>query len=447
MRATLLLIVAVQCWSATSELISAADRPNILWISIEDSSQDLGCYGDKYAVSPNIDKLASQGCRYTNCFTHAGVCAPSRSGIITGMYPCSIGTHFMRCKGVPPAHVKCFTEHLRAAGYYCTNNNKTDYNAPIDLAATWDANSRTAHWRDRPEGAPFLAIFNTDLTHESRIFNAALGEVTPDQVRVPPYLPDDPAILYDRAAYYELIRRMDEFVGARVRELEEAGLAEDTIVIYYSDNGGVLPRSKRYCYEDGLHTAMIVRIPEKWRHLAPSGPGTVVEDPVSFIDLPPTILSLAGVPVPEYMHGTPFLGPDRKARQYAFGGRNRMDERYDLVRTVTDGRFRYIRNYAPHRPWGQHVAYAWQQKGYRAWEQAHIDGRLDATQDRFWREKPTEELYDLDADPDELTNLAYDAKFKATAERLRRALSAELKRTGCGFADRLPRVADSPGTE
>jgi hypothetical protein len=361
----------------------------------------------------------------------------------------------MRALGRMPSFLRGFPEYLRAAGYYCVNGNKTDYNAPIDLASTWDASGASAHWRNRPAGAPFFAVFNTDRTHESKIFDAPLGAVTPEQVRVPAYLPDDPAIRHDRAAYYELMRRMDEVIASRLAELDAAGLAEDTIVFYYSDNGGVLPRSKRYCYEDGLRTALVVRVPPRWRHLAPGGPGTVVGSPVSLIDLPPTILTLAGVAVPEHLHGMPFLGPGAipgrdpatgpatgpgtatgsgpgvaarpgvgpgGCRVYAFGGRNRMDERYDFVRTVTDGRFRYLRNYAPHRIWGQHVAYAWQQKGYQAWERAHLEGRLDEVRDRFWRTKPAEELYDLDADPDEVTNLADDPRYGDVRRRLHRAL-------------------------
>jgi arylsulfatase A-like enzyme len=410
-----------------------ATRPNILCFVSEDNNPFIGAYGDPLAQTPHLDRLAAEGIRYERAYSTSPVCAPSRFALITGMYAESCGpAQHMRALGRRPAFARGFPEYLRAAGYYCTNGNKTDYNTLVDLAATWDASGAAAHWRDRPAGAPFFTIFNNDRTHESRIFDAPLGTVTPEQVRVPAYLPDDPAIRYDRAAYYELMRRMDEALGNRLAELEAAGLAEDTIVIHYSDNGGVLPRSKRYCYEDGLRTSLIVRIPEKWRHLAPGGPGTVVSEPVSFIDLPPTILMLAGVPVPEHMHGSPFLGagaagasaagrPPGGAR-YAFGGRNRMDERYDFVRTVTDGRYRYIRNYTPHRPWGQHVAYAWQQKGYQVWEREHLAGRLTEVQDRFWRTKPVEELYDLRADPDQITNLAADPAHQGDVLRLRLAL-------------------------
>jgi arylsulfatase A-like enzyme len=410
--------------AAAAGAVETGARPNVLWLVSEDNNPFIGAYGDSLAATPHLDRLAADGILYRNAYSTSPVCAPSRFALITGAYAETCGpAHNMRASGKIPSTLRGFPEYLRAAGYYCTNNAKTDYNAPINTGRTWNVSGDTAHWRNRPAGAPFFAVFNTDRTHESKIFGASPGDVTASQVRVPAYLPNDPAIRRDRAAYYDLMHKMDGIIGDRLAELEDAGLADDTIVFYYSDNGGVLPRSKRFCYEDGLRTALIVRVPPKWRHLAGPGPGSTVSAPVSLIDLPPTVLALAGVSAPAHLQGTAFLGAGNSAnRQYAFGGRARMDERYDLVRTVTDGRYRYIRNYAPHRPGGQHVAYAWQEKSYQAWEQAHLDGKLPEVQDRFWREKPAEELYDLRADPDQVNNLVAGGQHADIVRRLRTAL-------------------------
>ncbi|MGP4023068.1 sulfatase-like hydrolase/transferase [Actinomadura sp. 3N407] len=400
-------------------------RPNILWLVSEDNSPFIGAYGDRVARTPTIDRLAREGVRYENAFSTAPVCAPSRFAIVTGMYAESCGpAQNMRASGNIPAFLRGFPEYLRKAGYYCTNNAKTDYNAPIDESRTWDASNILAHWRGRPNGAPFFAVFNFETTHEFGLFLAPPGKTQPQDVRVPPYLPDTARIRADRARYHDQMERMDRQLAARLAELEADGLAEDTIVLHYSDNGGVLPRSKRYCFDSGLRTALIVRYPRKWAHLAPAGPGSVITAPVSSIDLAPTVLSLAGIEVPKYMQGASLTAGDRPP--YAFGMRNRMDERYDMVRTVRDERFRYIRNYSPHRIYGQHQAFAWFQKGYQDWEQAHIDGTLNDIQDRFWREKPAEELYDLHTDPDEIQNLTENPHHRDRLDRMRRALDEHI---------------------
>ncbi|TDC92509.1 sulfatase-like hydrolase/transferase [Actinomadura sp. 7K507] len=395
--------------------------PNILWLVSEDNNPFIGAYGDPLARTPALDRLAREGVRYDNSFSSAPVCAPSRFAILTGVPPESCGpAEHMRAEGKIPSFLRGFPEYLREAGYFCTNNSKTDYNAPFDPAQVWDQSGIFAHWRWRPKGRPFFSVFNYMTTHENALFYAGPGKTRPEDVRVPAYLPDTPHIRTDRARYYDLMARMDTEVAARLAELERDGLAEDTIVFYYSDNGGVLPRSKRYCYDSGLRTALIVRFPRRWAHLAPAAPGSVIDSPVTSLDLAPTVLSLAGLKVPDHMSGAPLTGRRRPAP--AFGVRNRMDERYDMVRTVRDERYRYIRNYSPHRPYGQHLAYAWQQKGYQDWEKAHVDGTLTEIQDRFWRTKPAEELYDLRSDPDEVHDLTGDPGHRAVLERLRTAL-------------------------
>ncbi len=413
---------------------SRASGPNILWIVSEDNFPYIGAYGDPVARTPVIDRLARDGILYENCFSQAPVCAPSRFTLISGMYATSCGpASHMRASGKTPDALRGFPAYLREAGYYCSNNAKTDYNAAIELKDAWDESSRSAHWRQRPAGHPFFAVFNYEVTHESQVFPEAqaryapLAQPTdPRAVRLPAYVPDAPETRRDRANYYDQMARLDALIGQRLGELDADGLAEDTIVFYYSDNGGVLPRSKRFTYDSGLHVALIVRFPPKWQHLAPAAKGSRVTAPVSFVDFAPTVLSLAGVKPPSYFQGKPFAGPGAGSGEYAFSFRDRMDERYDMSRTVRDRRFRYIRNYKPHLVWGQHVEYMWQQAGVAVWEKLYRAGKLNATQRRFWEEKPEEELYDLHADPDEVRNLAADPAHRDRVARMRQALESHM---------------------
>lgn len=402
--------------------------PNILWIVSEDNCPFIGAYGDGLAHTPVIDRLAAEGILFRNVYSNAPVCAPSRFGILTGVYPESCGpAHHMRATAHLPEFIRTYPELMREAGYYCTNNVKTDYNCDVDPKAIWSAQGAKAHWRDRPSGAPFMSVFNLMTTHESRLFKPLDGRVQPDDIKVPAHLPDLPEIRQDFATYYNLIERMDAEVGARLDELEADGLAEDTIVFYYSDNGGSLPRSKRYCYDEGLRCAMVIRVPPKFAHLSLHKPASVVDSPVSFIDLAPTVLSLTGRPAPATMQGQAVLGRFESAPQsYAFGMRNRMDERYDFVRTVTDGRYRYIRNYAPHRPSGQHQAFAWLAQGYQAYERAFLAGVCDSRQEQFFKPRRAEEFYDLRHDPDQVDNLAEHPDQQNRLAAMRRALDAHM---------------------
>ncbi|RVU05840.1 sulfatase [Novosphingobium umbonatum] len=406
---------------------SSGKRPNILWIVSEDNNAYIGAYGDKLAHTPTIDGLARKGVLFRHVYSNAPVCAPSRFGILTGVYPesCAPANH-MRANAHWPEAFKTYPQLLREAGYFCSNNTKTDYNCDVKPEAIWDVQGPQGHWRKRPANQPFMAVFNYETTHESRLFKPTAGRVTPDMITLPPFLPDTPGIRQDYASYYNMMEKMDGQLAERLAELEADGLAEDTIIFHYSDNGGILPRSKRYCYEEGLACEMVVYAPPKWRHLLPVAPGHELTSPVSFIDLAPTVLSLAGVAQPAQMVGKPFLGPRASAKTYAFSMRNRMDERYDFQRTVTDGRWRYIRNYMPHRPWGQHQAFEWLAKGYQDWESAHRAGTLNADQDRFFQPKPFEELYDLRQDPHELRNLAKDASAKPQLARLSKALDEHM---------------------
>ena len=428
-------------------------RPNILWVSCEDTSPDLGCYGDKYAVTPNIDKLAAQGVRYENCFTHAGVCAPSRSGLITGMYPTSIGTHQMRCSGVPPANVKCFPEYLRAEGYYCTNNSKTDYQFDPPFTA-WDESSGKAHWRNRAAGQPFFAVFNFTISHESqvrnhskemldRIENLGPAKHDPAKAKLPPYYPDTPIVRRDMAQYYDVVTLMDQQVGDVLKQLEDDGLAEDTIIWFWGDHGRGLPRHKRWIYDSGIRAPLIVKVPEKWRKLAmpknpdgPTGqalkPGTANDDLVAFIDFAPTVLSLAGVEIPGHIQGRAFLGAQKaEPREYIFAARDRMDEAYDLIRAVRDKRYKYIRNYMWHITRSQDINYMNEMPTMQEMRRLNAEGKLKGPQLQYFEPtKSVEELYDTKNDPHEVNNLAGKSKHKKVLERMREVHAKWARETG-----------------
>lgn len=413
-------------------------RPNILWIVSEDNNPYLGCYGNKLVHTPTLDRLASEGILYENCFSAAPVCAPTRFSIITGVYAssCSPANH-MRAQGKIPPSFRGFPAYLRQAGYYTTNNAKTDYNAPIKMNDAWDASGRQAHWRNRPAGKPFFAIFNHEVTHESRVFPKSMANlkpvaqpVDPAKVDLPAYHPDTPEFRRDRANYYDHMSRLDDQVAKLLKQLEDDGLAENTIIFYYGDNGGVLGRSKRFCFDSGLHVPLIVRFPKKWQHLAPAAPGSRIQAPACLVDMGPSVLSLANVPIPQHMEGQALLGSAKAPdRQYAFSFRNRMDERYDFVRTARDSRYRYIRNYMPHLIYGQNVQYMFQQKSVQVWEQLYKQGKLTGPQKFFWEEKPAEELYDLATDPSEVKNLVESPEHQEILKRMRAALDQHMLRT------------------
>ena len=413
-----------------------AQRPNILWISCEDISPDLGCYGDTYATSPNIDTLAAEGARYTRCFSVSGVCAPSRSAIVTGMYPTTIGTMHMRSRAVPPPEVKCFPEYLRAAGYYCTNNSKTDYQFEPPYTA-WDESSREAHWRKRAKDQPFFAVFNLTVSHESSIRmpdrrrerggDRVPPEMRhdPDKAELPPYYPDTPVVRKDWATYHDNITAMDMQVAGILRQLEDDGLADDTIVFFWGDHGRGLPRAKRWIYDSGIHVPLVIRWPGVLE------PGSTVDDLVSFIDFGPTALSLAGVAVPSQMQGRPFLGGQKAtAHEYVYAARDRMDEAYDLIRAVRDKRYKYLRNYMPEVTYAQHINYMDEMPTMKEWRRLHAEGKLEGPREIFFSEtKPVEELYDTESDPHEVNNLAGSPEHRDVLARLRAEHERWRKRT------------------
>ena len=401
--------------------------PNVIWITSEDNSPMLGCYGDAFATTPNLDQLAAKGFRYTHAYANAPVCAPSRNTILTGVYACSGGNQNMRSSYPASSTIQFYPTLLRKLGYYCTNNSKEDYNIKTDKTeGIWDASSKAAHYKNRRAGQPFFAVFNNLITHESSLHKSIPANElrhNPDKVTLPPYHPNTPEMRHDWAQYYDKVEDMDKWVGTLLKELEQSGEADNTIVFYYSDHGGVLGRSKRFVYETGTRVPFIIRIPEKYKNLYPAAqPGAPVNRLISFVDLVPTLLSIAGAPIPAWLQGNAFLGMQKTADpMYAYMFRDRMDERFDLVRAVRDQKYRYIRNYMPYRIAGQHINYLWMAPSMASWHKAYLAGDCNTLQSAFFKPKPTEELYDTENDPWEVNNLATNPAYKIVLQRMRKA--------------------------
>ena len=445
---SLLLIAPVASFTQAADDKPTAKQPNVLWLTNEDISADLGCYGVKYANTPTLDALAAEGVRYTDCFATSGVCAPARSCLIMGVYPSSIGSQHMRSSGDRPSWMHQYPTYLRQAGYYTTNASKTDYNMAVEKGA-WDDSSNKAHYRNRAKGQPFFAIFNYTGTHESKMFGRHKTVHNPADAPLPPYHPDHELVREDWARYHDTITDYDSYVAKMLEALEKEGLADDTIVFYYSDHGAGLSRGKRWLYDSGMHVPLIIRFGKNFKHLEPSAPGTVSDRLVSFVDFAPTLLSLCGVKVPEHMQGQAFLGEQNTTpREYVYGLRGRIDERYDMVRAVRDHRFKYIRNFMPAKPYNLHVGYMYRMETMQVWQQMHNEGKLNPVQEIFFSERrPAEELYDTDADPWEVVNLAEAPEHQATLKKMRAELYSWMKETRDVGLLPEPELKDRPARE
>ena len=420
-------------------------KPNIIWIVAEDMSPFISSFGDSTIITPNLDKLASSGVCYDNFYSPHPVCAPARASIITGMYANSIGASHMRTgpwyagqatkerieknnkylpegiityEAVPSPEIKMFTEYLRSSGYYCTNNKKEDYQF-VKTPTAWDDNSNKAHWRNRPAGAPFFSVFNLEVTHESRIWSKKNDSLWVDKdlvVPVPPYLPNTETAIKDIRRMYSNISEMDAQVGEIIQQIEEDGLMDSTIIMWYTDHGGPLPRQKRLLYESGIKVPMIIRFPnEQFK-------GQRDERMISFIDLAPTVLSLANLSLPDYMDGTAFLGKYIRSNEvkYIFGAADRFDEFTDRIRFVKDKQFKYIKNFMPEKPLYSDLAYRKQMPIMQELLRLQKEGQLTKYQALWFRDKkPSEELYDLYIDPFELNNLAENPDYKEKLFELR----------------------------
>ncbi|MCD6346638.1 MAG: sulfatase-like hydrolase/transferase [Bacteroidales bacterium] len=427
----LIFLLAISCNRSQHPEI----YPNILWITCEDISPFLGCYGDTLATTPNLDLLASEGVRYDNFFANAPVCAPARFTILTGVHASSAGTMNMRSKYKIPDELETYPELLKKAGYYCTNNSKTDYNFDGKWDV-WDESSKKAHYRNRAPGQPFFAVFNLTSTHESKVHKYNADELIhdPDMMNLPDYLPDTKDIRNDMAKLYDNITTMDRQAGKIIAELDESGLKDSTIVFFYSDHGGVYPRSKRYIHRSGTWVPLIVRVPDLFSEQMPPDLRTSssrvsgsTDRLVSFVDLAPTLLSLAGLEALEQMEGRAFMGEYIKDPQgEIFLFRNRMDERIDFIRAITDGHYRYQRNFMPHRPYAQHLEYLWRAASVRSWESEYKNGRCNEIQGAYWEPKANEELYDMTLDPWEVNNLFNNPDYAGVLKTMQNHLSERM---------------------
>jgi len=431
---------------------SVSTQPNVLWISMEDTSPRFGCYGDEVARTPNIDALAESGRRYPNAFATAPVCAPSRSAAVTGCYQNSLGTHHMRTThtnddapglatpydAVPPHYVRTVSEFFRQAGYYCTNNVKTDYQFGEPFTA-WDEHHDEAGWWGRDDDQPFFAAFNNTVTHESGMWPPAeraelAGEAIealptggslstdPDAVSVPPYLADTEATRNAIARQYENIHAADAWIGDLLDRLDADGLAENTIVVLWSDHGEGLPRAKRWPYDSGINVPLLVRWPGE------VDGGTVSDELVSMVDLAPTLLAACGLDVPRHMEGQPFLGEDATEREYVYAARDRYDESHDMIRVVRGQRYKYVRNYYPGQPYRQWIPFRNRHPAMVDLLRRDAADELDGAESWVAARRPAEELYDLGTDPHETENLIDDPDHADARDRLRTALDEWLDR-------------------
>jgi arylsulfatase A-like enzyme len=449
-----LLLMPMRVAASSSPDTQQKQQPvNILWLSVEDMSPWIGPYGDTTVPTPNLDKLAAEGVTYDNAFATSPVCAPARSSIITGMFATRIGTMQMRngnpsraavkknpeaykdipgYEGLPPAFVRCFPEQLRAAGYYCTNNSKKDYQFK-EPVTVWDESSRKAHWNNRADGQPFFAVFNHTGTHESKAFPNAKRTpevVKPKDVPIPPIYPDTPAVRDAMARTYNNIAAMDQWVGQKIKELEDAGQLENTVVIFWSDHGVGLPRGKRSCFDTGLRVPLIVRYPDK------KDAGTRSDRVVSFVDLGPSVLSLAGIKPDERLDGTPFLGQYATKRNdyrdgYAYAHADRFDAEREQTRSVSDGRYRYTRNYMTDVPYLLPVAYREQIPMTHDLYKLRETGSDNPAHWQFvTKQRPAEAFYDSQSDPWETKNLIDAPEHQARIATMRKKLDAWIKDTG-----------------
>ena len=428
----LILSLVIICWFI--ELSYSAEptkRPNFVFIVSEDNSiHYLRLYGNKLGITPNIERLADNGLTFNHAFSGAPVCSVARSTLATAMHAPRVGFQYHRKSALAslPPGVKPWSQVLRENGYYTTNNAKTDYNFNVNRKEVWDMSSNKATWRNRPNKAmPFFHMQSFADSHESRLHfplkqMETPTKTSPDDVMLQPYFPDTPIMRYTKARYYDRIRVIDSQVGKIVNQLKEDGILEDTFVFYFGDHGGVMPRSKGYAYESGLHVPLVVRIPENFKKLIDHKRGTRTNGFVSFIDFGPTVLNLASISVHKELDGQAFFGKgvsaaDLANRDEVFGHADRFDEKFDMVRTYRKGKWKYIRNYQSYYADGLQNNYRYRQLAYDNWRNLYRAERLNPVQRQFFERRSVEQLFNLEKDPHEVTNLAADpAQSKRLAE-------------------------------
>ena len=466
----LVFILLLYFWSISCgprSLNSKGESPNIIWLVAEDLGPFIPAFGDSTIDTPNLDRLSREGVRYTNVYSVSGVCSPSRAALATGMYPTSIGAHNMRTlfqqpaakqKGiinyevVPPPEVKMVSQIMRENDYYCTNNRKEDYQFFKSVLA-WDESSIFAHWRNRPKNSNFFSVFNFGVTHESNIWNPWFRQFDLDpfpphrslkggwwkqfdglkkplyvdqgiNIKIPPYLPETDIVLEDMKRMYSNIVEMDDKVGLILSQLEEDGLLEKTIIVWYTDHGGPLPRQKRLLYDSGINVPLIIRYPDKDRA------GEVDQRMISFVDFAPTLLSMAKIkPSPNYQ-GHAFEGEYKAShsRKYIHAAADRFDEHYDMIRAVRDKKFKYLRNFNTEKPYYLPLEYRERMGSMKELLRLRDSGQLNEIQMQWFRSsKPNEELFDVSNDPHELRNIADNSAYKDKLIELRNECSRWMK--------------------
>ncbi|TWT88054.1 sulfatase family protein [Neorhodopirellula pilleata] len=439
---TLVVIAAVSVFHSAGVAADDPVRPNIVWIMSEDNSKHYLEHFDPNGVAtPAIESMAAHGITFDRAFSNAPVCSVARTTLITGCYGPRIGTQYHRRiqKAPMPEGLEMFPVYLKEAGYYTTNNSKEDYNAD-PRKTPWDDSSRKASWTNRPTAdTPFFHVQTFTDSHESRLHfgDAQLSKPTDfptDEVHLPAYFPDTPLFRYTAAYYRDRMRIIDDNVKSILAELKSQNQLENTFVFYFGDHGGVLPRSKGYLFESGLHVPLVVRVPDQYRDVVDRPVGTRTKAFVSFIDFGPTVLNLAGVNVPEAMDGRAFMGPGLTAdavdqRDTAFSYADRMDEKYDFVRAVRVGDWKYIRYFESQYPNSLLNAYRYKSLAYQQWRQMHQDGELSAKQSAFFQPRPVEALFDLSKDPEETENLAGSPEQGNRLMEMRQTLMTHLKET------------------
>ncbi len=414
-------------------------KPNIVWITSEDNSKHYMNLFDENGVStPNIALLANHGLTYTHAFSNAPVCSVARSTIISGSYGPRIGSQYHRrmAKVPMPQGLKMFPAYLRQAGYYTTNNSKEDYNI-VKSDDVWDESSKRASWKNREGSQPFFHVFNIHNTHESSLhftkeeMQSVIPKTDEQSFKVQPNHPNTKLFRYANALYRDKIKQMDSLVGNVINELKQEGLLENTFVFYFGDHGGILPGSKGYLYETGLHVPMVAHVPNQYKHLIDAELGVKIDGFVSFVDLAPTMLNLADVSIPDGMDGRPFLGKNVRseevnARDQTFGYADRFDEKYDLVRSLRKGKYKYIRNYQPFNFDGLMNNYRYKQLTYQEWDSLYIAGNLNKIQSAFFEDRLPEMLFDVEADPYETINLIADPEVEPVLKVMRESLNNQL---------------------
>ena len=417
------------------------ERPNILWVTFEDtSSYEFGCYGNKDVHTPNADSLAAQGIQFMNAWSVAPQSSPARSSLITGCYAPTYGMDVHPVSYDTPADI-FFPQRLREAGYYCTNNSKTHYNSTNNNKACWDECTKTASYNSPKRGKdqPFFAVFNTVTSHMGRVrtFHTdgrrdyTKEGIYTELLTLPSYVPDLPEVRSDYAGHLEAVQDVDTWLGFFLKDLKDKGLDDNTIIFFFSDHGGCVPRGKGYLYESGLKVPLIAYFPEKWKHLA-NGKSGKDNSLVNFTDLGPTVLSLAGVKPTKNMQGKAIFGEyaskEERKVQFAFAA-NQLHH-FMPVRAVTDGHIKYMRSYIPYRQFALRNYYQWGMPSNKAWDK-FVLGNHNTNPDwaLTFDAHPAEMLFDLDKDPGELHDLSSSPEYAEVLAKMRNELSNHIRST------------------